>query len=79
MTVQQLIEMLSQIEDQQTTVLVKGYEGGVDDIVMSKDDTPETLTVRLNVNTEWYYGRHEIVKHDTPLNKSNTIRAIVIR
>lgn len=79
MTVQQLIKILSKVEDQQTTVLVKGYEGGVDDVVMSKDDTPEILTVRLNVNTEWYYGRHEIVEHDTPLNKYNTIRAILIR
>ncbi len=76
MTVQQLIEMLSQIEDQQTTVMVKGYEGGVDDI---SNNTPEILKVRLNVNTQWYYGRHEIVQHDTPLNKSNTITAILIR
>lgn len=76
MTIRQLIEMLSQIEDQQTTVMVKRYEGGVNDI---SNSTPEILKVRLNVNTEWYYGRHEIVKHDTPLNKYNTIRAILIR
>lgn len=76
MTIKQLIKILSQIKDQEATVMVKGYEGGVNDI---SNNTPEILKVRLNVNTEWYYGAHEIVKHDTPLNKSNTIRAIVIR
>ena len=34
MTVRELIESLSKIEDQDIRVMVSGYEGGVDDIVI---------------------------------------------
>ncbi len=53
MTVKQLIESLQQLDPEQM-VVTSGYEGGI----------KETLSVRpirlkLNVNTEWYYGEHE--------------------
>ena len=32
MTIKELIESLSKIEDQEVMVMVKGYEGGVNDI-----------------------------------------------
>jgi hypothetical protein len=65
MTVKQLIEILQQIEDQNTTVMVRGYERGVDDIVIQNgidNNTPAIQQVALNVNEEWYYGKHETVE-----------------
>ena len=35
-------------------MVVRGYEGGVDDILRL-----EHAVLKLNVNEEWYYGRHE--------------------
>ena len=35
--------------------VVKGYEGGVDDIVDVK-----LVKIKKDVHDEWYYGRHEI-------------------
>ena len=58
MTVRELIESLSKIEDQDIRVMVSGYEGGVDDIM---NNTPAIIHVALDVNTEWYYGKHERV------------------
>lgn len=58
MTVKQLIESLNKIEDQDIRVMVSGYEGGVDDIM---NNTPAIIHVALDVNTEWYYGKHERV------------------
>jgi hypothetical protein len=56
MTVRQLIEQLSTIENQDVFIMTPGYEGGYNDV-----DNINTLQVdiALNVNTEWYYGTHE--------------------
>lgn len=65
MTVKQLIEILSQIEDQETTVMVNGYEGGYNDIVIGNgigNNTPAIIQVALDVNDQWYYGRHEKIE-----------------
>jgi hypothetical protein len=64
MTVKELIESLSKIEDQEVRVMTKGYEGGVNDMVIGNgidNNTPAIIHVALDVNTEWYYGRHERV------------------
>jgi hypothetical protein len=37
-------------------VVTNGYEGGVDDV-----EELELEKVALNVNTEWYYGKHEAI------------------
>ena len=58
MTVKQLIEILQQIEDQEVRVMVKGYERGVDDI---ENIIPDIVHIALDVNEEWYYGKHERV------------------
>ena len=80
MTVKELIEALSQIKDQDLKVMVKGYEGGVSDAIVSTNEsnTPEIYTVERNVNQEWYYGRHEVTEHDTPLKKHTVEKAIII-
>jgi len=58
MTVKQLTAILSTIKDQDTLVMVNGYEGGYNDV-----DTinPEPIDVALDVNDKWYYGKHEKV------------------
>jgi len=68
MKVKELIEALSQL-DPELMVVVAGYEGGVDEI-----DKFEMCDIELNVNTEWYYGKHEVLeKGDEPQNKDSTI------
>ena len=80
MTVKQLIEVLSKIEDQDIKVMVRGYEGGVDDAIVSSNEsnTPEIYTIQRNINEEWYYGRHEVTAHDTPLREDKVERAIML-
>jgi len=58
MTVKQLIAILSTIKDQDTLVMVKGYEGGYNDVEIVNI---HPIDVALDVNDQWYYGRHENV------------------
>ena len=68
MKVKELIEALSQL-DPELMVVRSGYEGGVDEIIKIK-----IYDIELNVNTEWYYGKHEVLqKGDEPQNKDSTI------
>lgn len=53
MTVAELIEKLQALPPD-LRVLVRGYEGGVDDLTHL-----QTTSVKLNVNPEHYYGAHE--------------------
>jgi hypothetical protein len=84
MTVRQLIESLSNIEDQEVRVMVRGYEGGVDDIVIQNgidnNNTPAIQYVALDVNTEWYYGKHERVDdmYDATNSKYHIVKAIIL-
>jgi preprotein translocase subunit YajC len=68
MKVKELIELLSQMNPE-LMVVIGGYEGGVDEI-----DKFEMCDIELNVNTEEYYGKHEILAEgDKPTNKDSTI------
>ena len=68
MKVKELIELLSQMNPE-LMVVIGGYEGGVDEI-----DKFEMCDIELNVNTEWYYGKHEVLSEgDKPTNKDSTI------
>ena len=49
-----LLTLLSQMPAD-VDVVVKGYEGGVDDVVNVK-----LVKIKKDVHAEWYYGRHEI-------------------
>jgi hypothetical protein len=53
MKVKELIELLQQL-DPEALALVDGYEGGV-----GCPSHPIAVNVKLNVNSEWYYGPHE--------------------
>jgi hypothetical protein len=83
MTVRELIESLSKIEDKEIRVMTRGYEGGVDDMVIGngiEDNTPAIQYVALDVNTEWYYGKHERVDdmYDATSSEYHIVKAIVL-
>jgi hypothetical protein len=83
MTVKELIESLSKIEDQEVRVMVKGYERGVKDMVIGNgidNITPAIQYVALDVNTEWYYGTHERVDdmYDSPNSDYHIVKAIIL-
>jgi len=83
MTVKQLIQILSTIEDQDVRVMVKGYEGGVDDMVIGNgidNNTPAIIQIALDVNTAWYYGRHERVDdmYDSTSSDYHIVKAIIL-
>ena len=84
MTVKQLIEMLSKIEDKEIRVMVRGYEGGYNDIVIGndiEDNTPAIIDVALDVNDEWYYGAHEKISdvYHEDREKYEVVKAIIIQ
>ena len=54
MKVIDLLTLLSQMPAE-ADVVVKGYEGGVDDVVDVK-----LVKIKKDIHAEWYYGRHEI-------------------
>jgi hypothetical protein len=58
MKVKELIEKL-QGYDPETMVVVNGYEGGVNACSSCKEEH-----IKLGVNSEWYYGNHEIVEEE---------------
>ncbi|MEP7128903.1 MAG: hypothetical protein ABI729_08545 [Chitinophagales bacterium] len=52
MTIENLINKLKAFP-LDTTVVIPGYEGGYGEIA-----TVEPVSLKLNVNAEWYYGPH---------------------
>jgi hypothetical protein len=77
MTVKHLIEKLNTIEDQEAWVVVSGYEGGYDD-VMNINTAP--IEIALDVNKEWYYGKHEKAEDidRDHLDKFQVVKAIIL-
>jgi hypothetical protein len=58
MKVKELIEKLQKYDSEQM-VVINGYEGGVNACSCCKEER-----IKLSVNSEWYYGNHEIVAPD---------------
>jgi hypothetical protein len=54
MKVSDLLTLLSEMPADADVVL-KGYEGGVDDVLNVK-----SVKIKKDVHAEWYYGKHEI-------------------
>ena len=77
MTVKQLIEKLSIIEDQEAWVMVRGYEGGYDDV---ENLNTKPIDMVLDVNDEWYYGKHERIEDvvEEARKDSQIVKAIII-
>jgi hypothetical protein len=57
MTVQELITHLQQL-DPNLRIFKDGYEGAYNDI----NNISTEVEMALNVNSEWYYGDHELVE-----------------
>lgn len=55
MKVKELIEKLQSLP-QDSRVVLNGYEGGINDCTVVKENI-----VYLDVNEQWYYGKHELV------------------
>jgi hypothetical protein len=53
MKIKQLIKQLQQF-DPETMAVVAGYEGGYNEI-----SNVGNIRLNLNVNKEWYYGKHK--------------------
>ena len=66
MKVIDLLALLSQMPSE-ADVVVKGYEGGVDDVINVK-----MVKVKKDVHAEWFYGRHEI-------DEDGDIQAVLIQ
>ena len=77
MTVKELIEKLSTIENQDALVMTRGYEGGYNDV---GDSIPPIVDMALNVNSEWYYGAHEKAEnvYHEDREKYKSVKAIIL-
>lgn len=71
MKVKDLIEKLLEL-DQETMVVVHGYEGGYCEV-----NEPTEVELVLNVNSEWFYGPHEMFDEDDHKNIKPT-KAILL-
>ena len=72
MTVAELIEKLSRIENQEALVMTPGYEGGYNDA----DPNFVEIDMVLNVNSERYYGKHE--RAEDVYGKYESVKAIIL-
>lgn len=73
MTVSELIEVLKELP-QDDMVVVRGYEGGVDEVVEL-----EQAHIALNVNEEWSYGAHELLDPRDGTDGDDVVSAIYLR
>ncbi len=73
MTVAELIIKLKTIENQNAAVFIKGYEDRLDDITFDN----KLHNVLLNVNSEWYYGKHELTYCNNS-DKHTIVEGIII-
>jgi len=77
MKVKELIEKLSEI-DQEMDVVLAGYEGGYYDLI----NPPIEIEIALNYHHEddWWYGRHELaaLSHLKNLDKCEKKRVFLL-
>jgi len=68
MQVNDLIKKLNKFQGD-SQVVISGYEGGLADVINAKE-----ISIKRDVNKEWYYGRHEQASPEEP----GAIRAVMI-
>ncbi len=73
MTVRELIEFLQEMP-QDYMVVVRGYEGGVDEVTDF-----ENTRIKLDVNQEWNYGSHELLDSRDNGDGDNIADAVYLR
>jgi len=72
-TVRELIEFLQEMP-QDYMVVVRGYEGGVDEVT-----DLENTRIELDVNQEWNYGSHELLDSRDNGDGDNIADAVYLR
>jgi len=72
MKVKELIEFLSKF-DQEADILIPGYEGGYKDVT-----SIEKEYYVKNVNSEWFYGPHELCT-DQSSDKDSKNKCVVLK
>ena len=75
MNVEQLMRLLAN-HPPDLRVMVQGYEEGYDDL---EADCVVAGEVSLNVNSAWYYGRHEQAMTSDKQTSHETARALLLR
>ena len=75
MTVEELIQLLSAYPAD-LRVMVQGYEDGYDDLEADWAIAGEAI---LNVNSAWYYGRHERALTGDDQTGGETVQALFLR
>ena len=75
MTVEELIQLLSAYPAD-LRVMVQGYEDGYDDLEADCAIAGEAI---LNVNSAWYYGRHERALTGDDQTGGETVQALFLR
>lgn len=73
MTAKELIEHLSTL-DPETRIFVQGYEGGYEDAQFSG----MVADMNLNVNSDWYYGPHEIANENLRGSNYETVKGVIL-
>ena len=68
MKVNDLIKKLEKFPAE-SRVVVAGYEDGLADVINAKE-----ISIKLEANKEWYYGRHE----ETAPGESGAVMAVII-
>ena len=75
LTVSELIQLLAQYPGD-LRVMVQGYEEGYDDLEAGRVVAGEAS---LNVNSAWYYGRHEQALTGDEQTGAETVQALFLR
>ena len=75
MTIEELIRLLSAYPAD-LRVMVQGYEDGYDDLEADCVIAGEAI---LNVNSAWYYGRHERALTGDDRTGGETVHALFLR
>jgi hypothetical protein len=70
--VKELIEKLQKLGPE-LEVMRHGYEGGAENVTSLNIEQ-----VALDVNEEWYYGKHEIVYKDDKHPNREIINAVIV-
>ena len=73
MRVSELIKILQEMS-QDHMVVIRGYEGGVDEVT-----DLENARIELDVNEEWNYGSHELLDSKDNGNGDNIVEAVYLR
>ena len=73
MKIKELIKELESL-DGELHIFVDGYEGGCNEVIVNNN----IKDIALNVNDEWWYGKHEEYKVRRHGDKCEIVKGIII-